>query len=301
MSHTTPVRFGLIGEHLGHSLSPLLHRELFSSRFCHAEYRLYEKAPEQIGDLKQWAKENDLSGLNVTIPYKQTVLPLCDQLHDSACQIGAVNTIKRIGDRWIGYNTDYLGVLFMFRRAKMNLADKHISILGCGGASKAFIYAAHIEHAASITVAARNEDALQALSKQFPYIRTVVYNHAPSSSGSDSVKNTKRAAFSLPALSGDILINTTPVGMYPHEGASPVPSTVWDHFEGAADAIYNPLQTCFLKEAAQSGLPTASGLHMLIGQAAAAQDIWFEQEYTLTDNELHLLHGSLVDYLSHFS
>lgn len=274
------LHFGLIGGHLGHSLSPLLHDCLFSSQKTDADYRLYEKTEEEIPRLKDWINSRHLSGLNVTIPYKQTVLPLCDRLHDSAEQIGAVNTIAVTKDGLTGYNTDYLGVLYMFEKGNIALSEREVTILGSGGASKAFIYAAHTAGASRITAAGRNARALSDLKRQFPFIHTVSYTY-------------DNGVLSCPlhSLQGDVLINTTPVGMFPKTDHSPVPSAVIRQFKAAADAVYNPLETLFLKTAKSEGLSVVSGLHMLIGQAVAAQELWLGRHFdrSLTDRLYDLL------------
>lgn len=267
-------RFGLIGKPLGHSLSPQLHDMLFSSARIDGTYSLYEKEPQEISALPDWAASAGIQGLNVTIPYKQAVMTVCNRLDDSAKHIGAVNTIRVDKEGLTGYNTDYLGVLYMFQMTGISIAGKSVTVLGAGGAAKAFVYALWQAKAACVTVAARNIRSLDAMKEQFPAIRTIRYEGD--------------AGILLP---GDLLINTTPVGMFPKTGISPVPASIWSLYSAGADAVYNPVDTQFLTDAKKAGRQTASGLYMLIGQAVAAQKIWLN--YKPSDRVVRDMYAAL--------
>ncbi len=251
------LRFGVLGESLPHTLSPEIHTALFKEQTISAEYSVYEQTADQVAQLPQFMEKEHLTGLNVTIPYKETVFPLMDEIDPAAQEIGAINTILRKDGKLFGYNTDYIGVLSMFQKAGVSLKDQSIVILGSGGATRALIYGFHKAGAASVTVAARNQEALSRLAERFPYLKTCSLEAVPS---------------------GDILVNATPVGMYPHIGKSVVDASVIKDFHTAADIVYNPLITEFLSIASAEGLKTVTGLMMLVDQAIGAQEIWFGQK-----------------------
>lgn len=249
----TPLHFGVLGKTLGHSLSPDIHADLLKQQSMRGSYEKYELTEADVLNIKHFMQEKNILGLNITIPYKETVCQLVDVLDEHAAQISAVNTLMIKDNLLYGYNTDYIGVVSMFHKAGVSLAKKDIVILGSGGAAKALIYGFHLDGAQSITVAARNVDALQHLKEHFPYIQTCDLSQIPS---------------------GNIIINTTPVGMYPHTDASPVDATVISRFQIAGDIVYNPLVTEFLHIAETQGLQIVTGLMMLVDQAIAAEEIW---------------------------
>ena len=226
-------RCGLIGERLGHSFSPAIHGMLSDY-----EYKLYELSPEQVGPFLE-AKAYD--GLNVTIPYKKTVIPYCDELTDAARSIGSVNTIvKRPDGTLLGHNTDYDGFLWLLKNAGDKDEGKKAVVLGTGGASVTVQAALRDLGAAQVVVVSR--------------------------SGGDNYENIARHA------DAKILVNATPVGMYPKTGVSPVDLDVFTALEGVFDVIYNPAKTRLLLEAEKRGIPCANGLGMLVAQAKAAAE-----------------------------
>ena len=226
-------RCGLIGEKLGHSFSPAIHGMLSDY-----EYKLYELSPEQVGPFLE-AKAYD--GLNVTIPYKKTVIPYCDELTDAARSIGSVNTIvKRPDGTLLGHNTDYDGFLWLLKNAGAKVEGKKAVVLGTGGASVTVQAALRDLGAAQVVVVSR--------------------------SGGDNYENIARHA------DAKILVNATPVGMYPKTGVSPVDLDVFTALEGVFDVIYNPAKTRLLLEAEKRGIPCANGLGMLVAQAKAAAE-----------------------------
>ena len=186
------MEFGLLGEKLGHSFSPLLHRALAGY-----DYRLLPTPPEAVAEL---LRRREFKGLNVTIPYKQTVIPLCDEIDPRAAAIGAVNTVVNRGGRLTGYNTDMDGLIYLARRAGVDMAGKKVVILGSGGTSRtARAAAGELGAAEIVTVSRKGEDNYENLSRH-----------------------------------GDagVLINTTPVGMYPNGGVSPVDLALFPRLEG---------------------------------------------------------------------
>ena len=264
---TDTIHLGVLGKTLGHSLSPEIHEDLLKQQNIRGSYQKYEMDEQEVRQILDVMKKEHVIGMNVTIPYKEVVYRLVDKLDEHAEAIGAVNTILIEDGVSYGYNTDYIGIISMFHKAGVNLAGKDIVILGSGGAAKALIYGFHLEGAASITVAARNEKAITCLKELFPYIHTCTLTDIST---------------------GDILVNTTPVGMYPHTGESPVGPSIIRQFKIAADIVYNPLITEFLKIAREEGLKIVTGLMMLVDQAIASEEIWLHKklDYNI-GNKIH--------------
>lgn len=257
MEHTDILHFGILGEKLGHSLSPEIHTNLLQQQGLSGTYEKYEMSREELTHIFNFMKEHQITGLNVTIPYKEVLFRMVDVLDRHAEQIGAINTIYLKDGISYGYNTDYIGVISMLSKAGVDLSGKHVVILGSGGACRALIYGFHLEGADSITIAARNTAAKQALRESFPYIHTCTLQDIPS---------------------GDLIINTTPVGMSPNIGKSVVGADVLRRFSVAADIVYNPLMTEFLRIAQAEGLQTVTGLMMLVDQAIGSEEIWLERK-----------------------
>lgn len=225
---------GLLGRKLGHSYSPLIHSQL-----ADYEYKLYEKEPEE---LEAFLKSGSFDGMNVTIPYKKAVLPYCDLLSPLAEELGSVNTLVRLADgRLLGDNTDAWGFEQMLRRVCPNVAGKKALVLGSGGAS--------------VTVQA----ILRLAQAQVVVI---------SRTGENNYSNLERHA------DAQILVNTTPVGMYPNVGESPVDLNRLPNLEAVLDLIYNPARTALMLQAEQRKIPHESGLYMLVAQAVRASELW---------------------------
>lgn len=228
------MEYGLLGEKLGHSFSPQLHNAL-----ADYDYRLYPTPPEAVEEL---FRRREFKGLNVTIPYKQTVIPLCDEVDPRAAAIGAVNTVVNREGRLTGYNTDIDGLIYLAKRAGVEMAGKKVVILGSGGTSRTARAAARELGAADVVVVSRH--------------------------GEDNYENLSRHA------DAQVLINTTPVGMYPNCGAAPVSLEAFPRLEGVLDVVYNPLRTALLMEAEARGVPCSCGLPMLAAQARRAAELF---------------------------
>lgn len=242
---------GLLGGKLGHSYSPEIHRHLGDY-----PYELYEKTPEE---LDTFFKNGDFAAINVTIPYKKAVIPYCAKISDCAKRLGAVNTIVRQMDgTLLGHNTDYFGFLSMVKRSGLQVQGKKVLVLGSGGAS--------------VTVVA----VLQELGANVVII---------SRSGEENYENLHRHA------DASVIVNTTPVGMYPNTGASPVCLDMFPHLEGVLDLIYNPARTQLLLDAEERGLVTENGLWMLVAQAWESAQ-WFTGK-PLPESRIAEIHGSL--------
>ena len=227
-------RCGLLGEKLGHSFSPRIHQELGGY-----EYRLYEKSPQE---LDVFLKSGDFDGLNVTIPYKQTVIPYCARMSPRAQAIGSVNTLVRRADGSLwGNNTDYDGFSAMLEQANISLDGKKALVLGSGGASKT-VQAVLRDRGASVVVISR--------------------------SGPDSYDNLDRHA------DARLVVNTTPVGMYPKNGAAALDIRRFPRCEAVLDVVYNPARTRLMLDAEACGIPAFGGLLMLVEQARRAAEIF---------------------------
>lgn len=218
-------------------------------------YELFEKEPDEIGN---FLKHGDFTAINVTIPYKKDVIPYCDRLSECAKRMGAVNTIVRCPDgTLIGHNTDYFGFTSMVLRSGLQIAGKKIVVLGSGGAS-------------NTAVVALNDMGAQ----------VVVIRHS---------ENTPQTQ--LMHRDASVIVNATPVGMYPNNGESPVDLDCFPNLEGVLDMIYNPSRTKLLMDAQQRGLITENGLWMLVAQAKEAAE-WFTGS-PVDDRYISVIHRTL--------
>lgn len=226
------MKCGLLGRTLGHSYSPQIHGFLGSY-----SYELFEKEPEEVGN---FLKHGDFSGINVTIPYKKTVIPYLDQLTPTAQTMGAVNTIVRRDDgTLLGHNTDYFGFSSMLRYSGVSVAGKKALVLGSGGASNTAVQVLQEANAQVIVISRTGEN-----------------NYGNLHLHPDAA----------------VIVNATPVGMYPNTGTSPVDLDLFPNLEGVLDLIYNPARTALLLEAETRGLATENGLWMLVAQAKEAAE-----------------------------
>jgi len=231
------MSYGLIGAKLSHSYSKIIH-----NFWGNAEYQLWEIKPEKLDTFFQTA---DFTGINVTIPYKQDVMPYCI-LSEGAAKIGSVNTVVNKHGRLHGYNTDYSGFLYMAERAAIDFRHKKVLILGSGGTAKTVFYAARDSGAGEIVIVSRN--------------------------GKDNYKNLEKHGDS------NILINTTPLGMYPLNDGLPVDISLFSRLTDVMDVIYNPLKTNLLLDAQKKGVNFMSGLPMLVAQAWFSHKLFFGLE-----------------------
>lgn len=242
---------GLLGRKLSHSYSPQIHRYL-----ADYTYKLYEKEPEQLQD---FLKSGEFIGLNVTIPYKKDVAVLCDELSDRAKMLGAVNTVVRRQDgTLIGHNTDYFGFLSMLQKTELSVCGKKVLVLGSGGAS------------ATVT----------AVLKQLDANVVVISRSGENHYGNLDQHNDAR-----------LIVNTTPVGMYPNVGVSPVDLDIFPYLEGVLDVVYNPARTQLLMDAEERGLITENGLWMLVAQAKESAE-WFTGR-NIDDSKIQTIHSIL--------
>ena len=229
------MKYGCIGEKLGHSFSREIHEKLAGY-----SYELLE-LPAQ--ELEAFMRRAPFSAVNVTIPYKQAVIPYLDALSPQAEAIGAVNTIVNRNGKLYGYNTDFLGMRALLRRAGIVLRGKKVLILGSGGTSRtARAVAAELGAKEILIVSRQGRGGIT-----YEQARTLHHD-------------------------AQMIINTTPCGMYPHIQDTPLDLNDFPHLEGVADAIYNPLRTHLIQTARLKGIPAAGGLYMLVAQAAYAAE-----------------------------
>lgn len=246
------MKCGLLGRKLGHSYSPQIHGQLGAY-----SYELFEKEPEEV---EAFLKSQDFTGLNVTIPYKQAVIPYLQELSPVARALGAVNTIVRRPDgSLIGHNTDYFGFRQLVEASGLTVQGKKVLVLGTGGASK--------------PVAA----VLESLGAEVVSI---------SRSGENNYGNLHRHADAA------VIVNATPVGMYPNNGVSPVALSEFPRLEGVLDIIFNPARTQLLLDAESRGLVALGGLRMLVAQAKESSE-WFTGT-SIPDDRIGEIHSRLT-------
>ncbi len=253
-------RFGLIGDRLGHSLSPQIHQRIFKELGIEGSYELLEIPPEKLSEAIQDMREQ-YGGVNVTIPHKINVMANLTTLSMEAQAIGAVNTIHFYNGAIRGYNTDYIGFGRLLNNNGITVEGKSAAVLGTGGASRAVLQYLIDHGVAKIFLASRNTQSIS------PYMKTLC----------SAVPTQFVNYVHLGRYTGDLLINCTPVGMHPYSEASPVTTRTIEHFTTAIDLIYNPAKTLFLKEAEKLGKKAVNGLFMLVAQAIAAEEIWLQQ------------------------
>ena len=238
-------KYGLLGEKLGHSYSPAIHALLGDY-----EYRLYECPREELDG---FLTRRDFTGLNVTIPYKKAVIPYCAQLSPIAEKLGSVNVLIRRKDGALyGDNTDAYGFAGMVAHSGIAVAGKKVLVLGSGGASA----------------------TVCAVLEQLGAARVVVISR----SGENNYNNLDRHA------DADVIVNTTPVGMYPNNGASPLDLRAFPRCSGVLDILYNPARTALMLQAEELGIPCAGGLYMLVAQAKRTAELFLDTE--IDDGEI---------------
>lgn len=230
--------YGLLGEHLTHSFSPQIHNMLGDY-----EYKLFEVAPEK---LSEFMKNHKFSGINVTIPYKKEVMKYLDAISPEAKKIGSVNTVTVRGNKLYGDNTDYFGFLYMMKKSGISVENKKALVLGSGGASLTAVAVLRDLNAREVIVVSRTGEN--------NYDNINIHSDA------------------------EIIVNATPVGMYPNNLKAPVDINIFPCLSGVLDIVYNPLKTKLILDAEGRHIPCASGLSMLVAQAKSANEIFFGTE-----------------------
>lgn len=266
------VFHGLFGKTLSHSISPELHKEIYKVTGYDAAYKIMEFQNDELENAVNALKILKIKGVNVTIPYKEKVLPFLDFIDEDVKNIGAVNTISLKSEKLYGYNTDCYGFGKMIEDFKV--LGKNVTVIGYGGASKSVIYHLLKSNVNSITIVSRKAFELKK-SITNPKIKVINY---------EDVYNIK----------GDVIVNTTPIGMYPDVDKSPVDKKIFKNYDKACDLIYNPKKTRFLKDADSMNLKTENGLKMLIYQAIKSVEIWREEE--IKESDANLIYENFLKY-----
>lgn len=233
-------KYALLGEKLSHSYSPMIHKEIFKDMNIEATYELLEVSKEELPNAIKKLRSDEFQGFNVTIPYKVEVMQYLDEISTEAKAIGSVNTIANIDGRIIGFNTDYYGFYNELVYYNVDVKDKDCYILGTGGASLA-VYKALVDLGGKVLYVSRNPKNSN----------TITYDE-------------------LANRNIDLIVNTTPVGMYPNIDASPLESSITEMAKNVVDIIFNPKVTKLLADAKSN----MNGLFMLVGQAVKAEEIW---------------------------
>lgn len=243
------MKYGCIGEHLGHSFSKEIHNAL-----APYEYEIHEV---ERNALDSFMEKHDFSAINVTIPYKEMVIPHLYYISDTAKDIGAVNTIVNRDGKLYGYNTDHYGMSALIRRMGLDLSGKRVAVLGTGGTSKtATTVAKDMGASAVIRVSRSGKDGAATYEELY-----------------EKHNDT------------EIIINTTPCGMFPHPHEMPIDLDRLPCVSGVVDAVYNPLRTLLVSEAKKRGIIAEGGLHMLVAQAVRASEIFLDTKYSSEDIE----------------
>ena len=233
------MEYGLIGERLGHSFSKNIHGMLSADP--------YDLVEIERADLEAFIRDADFKGINVTIPYKQAVMPYLDFISAPAKAIGAVNTIVNRDGKLCGYNTDYGGLMEMARRSGIEFKGRRVLVLGAGGAAKTAAAVAADLGASAVTMSSRHP--------------------APGQLSLQTLAENEHPGF-------QIIINATPVGMFPRNGGRVAPLDLFPNLEGVLDCVYNPLRTNLVLDALERGIPAVGGLQMLVYQACLARELF---------------------------
>lgn len=260
---------GLIGYPVGQSISPAMHNEAFRHQRMNCHYGLFPVEPSALKAAVDGVRALGLLGINVTIPHKEAVMEYLDEVAPSARQVGAVNTIVNRGGRLVGYNTDGWGFICSMEEVRIRVAGLHAVVLGAGGAARAIAVHLGMAGVSAITISNRTPDRAEALAQA---VRGVVpdLKVAPVETRSGEERHA--------LMNAGLVVNCTPLGMYPEElvGESPVSDmNLLPQQAVVYDTVYRPGETRLLKEARVRGLRTVGGLGMLVHQGACAWEYWF--------------------------
>ena len=261
-------KFAVIGHPIGHTMSPFIHNRLFELSGIEAEYTKLDIAPENLAD--EYSKVlSKLDGYNITIPHKQNIIPLIDEIDEKAKMYGSVNTVANINGVAKGYTTDPDGFLKALNAAGITL-DGRVVILGCGGGARTMAY----------EVVLKGLPLLFAVRKEDVEIAKSLCNEIE-----NTVKGAKVSFCLIDELSGDIdvLVNATPLGMFPKIDVQPVSDSVINRCASVFDAVYNPLETVLIKKALANGAKAVGGMSMLVWQAVVAHEKWDGSVYDKDD------------------
>lgn len=243
------MKYGCIGEHLKHSFSKEIHNAL-----ADYEYEIREIAKDELSN---FAETKNFSAINVTIPYKERIMPYMYYIDEHAKEIGAVNTVVNRSGKLYGYNTDFYGMSMLIKHTGVEIKGRKVVILGTGGTSKTSLAVSKVLGAKSVIRVSR-------------------------SAREDAVSYSELYGKHCDA---DVIINTTPSGMFPNISDSPVELSNFKNLSGVIDAVYNPLRTTIILEARKRGIAAEGGLYMLVAQAVRASEIFIDKKYSDTETE----------------
>ena len=268
-----PSRLAVIGDPIAHSLSPLLQNTMIKHFDLPFVYQAMAVAAERLAEVIDQLRRDELHGINITIPHKQTIMPLLDDLAAPADQIGAVNTVVNSQGKLVGYNTDAVGFTKSLWAAGLSAAHEHVLVLGAGGAAAAVVFALLAEGAAAISLCNRSAERTQLLMQRIPAmyqdkLRVIAWQNR------EDWLRIKPAS---------MIVNTTSVGMHPNVEDSPLPESVFEAETVVIDLVYNPVETALLRFARQAGATTLHGLPMLIFQGVAALELWSGENLDIRD------------------
>ncbi len=261
-------KYAVIGHPIGHTMSPFIHKRLFELAKIDAEYATLDISPEML------SKEYDrvlskLDGYNITIPHKQNIIPLIDEIDDKAKMYGSVNTVSNTNGIAKGYTTDPDGFLMALEASEIPICGR-VVILGCGGVARTMAYEVVLK-GLPLLFAVRKEDENIAKLLCCEIMNTV--------------KGSKASFCLIDELSGDIdlLVNATPIGMFPNTDAQPISDSVINRCASVFDAVYNPLETVLIKKSLANGAKAVGGMSMLVWQAVVAHEKWDGSVYDKND------------------
>ena len=260
-------KFGLLGKNISYTFSPILHNKIFDLYNIKANYKVYDLKDEfMLESFVKYLKKNKILGINITTPYKTSILKFVDILSPEVQSIGATNCIKFEDDKLVAYNTDYFGLIKTFEKMNLNLKNKKAVVLGTGGAAKASIKAL-LDCGATVSVVTRDKATAK---KNLKDVFVISYEE-------------------LTETSGYLLINATPVGTSPNINLSPVNKEIIQNFDFILDLIYNPQETLFLKYAKNKGKIWNNGFYMLVSQGVKSEEIWNKENFNYEKiyNELY--------------
>lgn len=262
------LKYCIIGHPLKHTMSPPIHQKLFEISGEKGEYTVCDVPPEELKAKAFREYINSINGYNVTIPYKVAIIPFLEKLHESARRYGAVNCVKTENGHTVGYNTDCIGFTRALKSTDLKL-DGKILLLGCGGAGRMMAIETAL-NGGELTIVSRKESTkAQNVLHEIEYL-------AP---------KCKVTLTDYENIAGefDLIINSTPVGMYPETDACPVSDEVLKNCKAAFDAIYNPKDTVLITKMKKMGKKALGGMSMLVWQAVVAHEIWYDAHYEDTD------------------
>lgn len=260
---------GLIGSPVAHSQSPKIHNASFAQLGIDAVYLVFDVGAEKVASVAPALVDMGLVGYNVTMPCKQAVMPLLDEVSDAARLAGAVNTVAIRDGRTFGDNTDGRGFWRNCREHGFDVSGKRAVVMGAGGAASAIFVQAALEGAADVAVFNRPGSRFDAAVRRAQAVSLNSGVHVHVEDWNDT-RALRRACEGC-----DILVNGSKVGMAPLDGETPVPAGFLHDNMVVADAVYNPLETALLRTARERGLQTVAGLGMLLWQGAIAEEVWF--------------------------